>query len=234
MKPEDIHINDWQRIFIGDVPGAFYAEVLIRVAVIYLVLMVSMRLMGQRMASQLSRNDMAAMVSLAAAIGVPLQSPDRGILAIVVIAVIVVTGQQLVARLATKNQKLEKLTQGDVAPLVEDSHLNLDHMQRTGISRERVFAQLRCKHIRHLGQVKRLYFEAGGKFTLVKQNEHVPGLPILPAWDTEYQQEIYMDTEEQACENCGQLRHAANGSCNVCGSVSFRQAVMLPPVREAD
>jgi uncharacterized membrane protein YcaP (DUF421 family) len=227
MKPEEIHIDDWQRIFIGDVPGAFYLEVILRAAITYLILMVSMRLMGKRMASQLGRNDMIAMVSLAAAIGVPLQSPDRGILAAVVIAIIVVSGQQLVAYLATKNQRLETITQGDVTPLIEDSRLNLDKMQKAGISRERAFAQLRSRSIRHLGEVKRLYFEAGGSFTLIKRYDPVSGLPILPIWDKEYQQEVSNETQEWVCENCGQTTadNSTASKCKNCGESSYVRAV---------
>lgn len=226
MKPEDIHINDWHRIFIGDVPGGFYLEVVLRIAVIYLLLMVSMRLMGKRMASQLSRSEMIAMVSLAAAIGVPLQSPDRGILAAVVIAAIMILVQQLIASFSTKSQRFETLTQGDITPLIEDSCLNLENMKMTGITRERAFSQLRGESIRHLGEVKRLYFEAGGSFTLIKNYDNVPGLPILPFWDKEYQQEISETCEELVCEKCGmQGPDAENESCQNCNNKSFIQAV---------
>ncbi|MCF2492373.1 DUF421 domain-containing protein [Dyadobacter chenhuakuii] len=227
MKPEDIHINDWQRIFIGDVPPEFYLEVVLRIAVIYLILMVSMRLMGKRMASQLSRNEMVAMVSLAAAIGVPLQSPDRGILAAVVIAVIVVSVQQLIAKLATRNERLETVTQGDITPLIEDSHLNLHNMKKVGITRERAFAQLRSKGIRHLGEVKRLYFEAGGTFTLMRRYDQVPGLPILPIWDKEYQYEISEAADEYVCEQCGNaaVDNATDQKCTNCSSDAFIYAV---------
>jgi uncharacterized membrane protein YcaP (DUF421 family) len=227
MKPEDIKIGDWQRVFVGDVPGAFYAEVLFRVFIIYLILMVAMRLMGKRMASQLSRNEMTAMVSLAAAIGVPLQSPDRGVLPILVIAAIVVTIQQLIAWLTARNQKLEKLTQGDIAVLVEDAMLNLDQMKRAGITRERVFAQLRCKSICHLGQVKRLYFEAGGKFTLIKETGQIPGLPILPIWDAAYQQQISYQSDTLSCKRCGRQSsgHKNETGCINCGSSEYISAV---------
>ncbi|MCF2488599.1 DUF421 domain-containing protein [Dyadobacter sp. CY347] len=227
MKPEDIHINDWQRIFIGDVPPAFYLEVVLRIAIIYLILMVSMRLMGKRMASQLSRNEMVAMVSLAAAIGVPLQSPDRGILAAVVIAIIVVSVQQLIAKLSTKSETLETITQGDITPLIEDSRLNLHNMKKVGITRERAFAQLRSKSIRHLGQVKRLYFEAGGTFTLMRRYDEVPGLPVLPIWDKEYQQEISEEADDFVCELCGTAPegNATDQQCKNCDSKAFIYAV---------
>jgi uncharacterized membrane protein YcaP (DUF421 family) len=227
MKPEEIHINDWQRIFIGNVPGSFYLEVIIRIVVIYLVLMVSMRLMGKRMASQLSRGEMIAMVSLAAAIGVPLQSPDRGILAVFVIAAIVISVQQLIAWMSIRNQKVETITQGNITPLIEDSCLNLQHMKKTGITRERAFAQLRGSSIRHLGEVKRLYFEAGGAFTLIRNYDVVPGLPILPDIDKEYQLEISTTCDNVVCQNCGKAPsdNRSDHKCENCGNETFINAV---------
>ncbi|MCF2446695.1 DUF421 domain-containing protein [Dyadobacter sp. CY345] len=227
MKSEDIKINDWQRIFIGDVPIDFYPEVIIRIAIIYLVLMVSMRLMGKRMASQLSRNEMIGMVSLAAAIGVPLQSSDRGILAIVVIAAIVISIQQLVARLSSRNEKTETLTQGNITMLIEDGCLKLHEMKKAGITRERAFSQLRGDSLNHLGEVKRLYFEAAGTFTLIKNDNIVPGLPILPIWDKEYQAELSEVCDDLVCEECGKVSKEKHEGrrCENCNHSKFIQAV---------
>ncbi|QJW89539.1 hypothetical protein HNV11_09185 [Spirosoma taeanense] len=75
MKPEEIHLNDWVRILIGEVPGTYFIEIVIRIAFVYLLLSVSMRLMGKRMAAQMNRNELAAQVSLAAAIGMPVWRP---------------------------------------------------------------------------------------------------------------------------------------------------------------
>ena len=227
MKAEDIQLSDWQRIFIGDVPGGFYLEVILRIAIIYLILMISMRLMGKRMASQLSRSEMIAMVSLAAAIGVPLQSPDRGILPIVIIASIVISVQQLIAYLSFRNEKFETLSQGNITTLIEDNALNLENMRQTGITRERAFAELRSNSIYHLGEVKRLYFEAGGAFTLIKNIDTVPGLPVLPIWDKAYQNEMSKPCPELVCEKCGKMPagNFASQPCGNCGNGSFINAV---------
>lgn len=104
MKKDAIHLADWQRILFGEVPGSFYIEILIRAFVVYLILVVSMRLMGRRMSSQLSRNEMAAMVSMAAAIGVPIPDASRGLLPAVIIALVVVCTQRLVSHWASRNE----------------------------------------------------------------------------------------------------------------------------------
>ncbi|MGX5854388.1 DUF421 domain-containing protein [Dyadobacter jiangsuensis] len=225
MKKEDIHFGDWQRMLLGDVPGGFYWEVVLRIAVIYLILMVSMRLMGKRMASQLSRNEMIAMVSLAAAIGVPLQAPDRGILAAVIIAAVVIFIQQTMARLATRNQRLESITQGNLSILITDSRLDLPQMEVTGITREKAFSQLRSHGIRHLGEVKRLYFEADGSFTLILNNDGRPGLSILPEADPEFIRQSCRASELLVCRRCGQPFAVTDSACGNCGSDEHIHAV---------
>ncbi|MCF0069485.1 DUF421 domain-containing protein [Dyadobacter sp. CY261] len=218
MKKEDIYFGDWQRMFIGDVPGGFYWEAVLRIAVIYIILMVSMRFMGKRMASQLSRNEMIAMVSLAAAIGVPLQAPDRSILAAVVIAAVVILIQQIMATLATRNQRLESITQGNLSIIVVDSKLALHTMQVNGITQEKAFSQLRSNGIRHLGEVKRLYFEADGSFTLIRNTDVHPGLGILPGIDTEFIAQICRQSDILVCNRCGQELPNTESTCANCGS----------------
>jgi uncharacterized membrane protein YcaP (DUF421 family) len=69
-----------QRLLMGDAPWAFLLEIVFRTAAIYIVLFTVMRLMGKRMAAQLSISELAVMITLGAAIGVPLQTPAQGLL----------------------------------------------------------------------------------------------------------------------------------------------------------
>lgn len=186
MKPEEIKLTDWTRIIFGQVPPQFYLELIIRAALVYLLLMVSMRLLGQRMSTQMSRLELAAMVALASAIGVPMLSYDRGILPAYIIAFVIVLITRLVARKSFKDERFEQVSQGDVDLLVEDTVMNYDVMEKVRISRERLFAQLRSKNINHLGLVRRFYMEANGAFTIIPQDEQKPGLTVLPDWDKDF------------------------------------------------
>jgi uncharacterized membrane protein YcaP (DUF421 family) len=226
MKPYQIHLEDWQRILLGEVPGAFYIEVIIRAVVIYLILIGSMRIMGRRMASQLSRIEMAAMVSLAAAIGVPIQSPDRGILPAVMIAIVVVGVQRIISMYSARNQKFEDLTQDDLDVLVEDSVMQLDKMKRTRITQDRLCAHLRSEGLTHLGCVQRLYLEANGAFSLVKSADPKPGLCILPAWDEDFVNELE-ETNTICCVECGkeQEDRRESNKCSNCQASNWTRAV---------
>jgi uncharacterized membrane protein YcaP (DUF421 family) len=97
MKASDAELWDWMRILMGGVPAVFLIEVLIRIIIIYLLLVVSMRLMGKRMSAIISRNEMIAMISLAAAIGIPIQDPSKGMVPPLIIAAVVIGIQRIIS-----------------------------------------------------------------------------------------------------------------------------------------
>lgn len=109
MKPDDIKITDWMRILFGDTPYEFLIEVIIRILFIYILLVLTMRFMGRRMEAMISRNELIAMVSMAAAIGIPMLTPDRGLLPAVVIAVVVITIQRVIAYITTRSASKENI-----------------------------------------------------------------------------------------------------------------------------
>jgi len=228
MKAYEIKLSDIQRMLIGEVPFQFYLEVILRIAIIYLILMVSMRLMGKRMSSQLSRNEMAAVASLAAAVGIPLMNPDRGLLPALVVAIVIICYQVFIASKASVNKKFESLTQDKYNMLVKDGVLNFKAMQLTRISRDRVFSQLRSEMISQLGMVKRLYFEADGTFSLLKAVNPQPGLSVIPEWDHELNSALNQQVAAQVCQHCGNMYIEAGSSsrcCLNCGSEKWVPAV---------
>ncbi|HEX8530276.1 MAG TPA: YetF domain-containing protein, partial [Cytophagales bacterium] len=168
MKPEEIHLYDIGRILMGEVPGGFMWEAVLRILFLFLMLLVAIRLMGRRMASSLTRNELAALTSLAAAIGVPVLDPGRGLLPALIIAVVVIAFQRLMAQATFRSKKVERVLLDHNNILIEDGCINQQEMRKAGLSQERLFAQLRSEGIDSLGKVQRLYFEPSGKFTVLE------------------------------------------------------------------
>jgi uncharacterized membrane protein YcaP (DUF421 family) len=228
MKPEEIHIYDLQRILMGEVPGGFLLEVVIRVLFLFLLLIVAIRLMGPKMASSLTRNELAAVTSLAAAIGVPILSPDRGLLPAVIIAAVVIAYQRLISLGIFKSKKLGAVLLDHRNFIIVDGCLNIQEIGKAGLSQERIFAQLRSENIDSLGKVKRLYFEPSGVFTLLEATRPRPGLPIIPEWDQDYMNDRQTLRDHFACCNCGQVvksRQKPDKECSRCGHNEWREAV---------
>ena len=229
METKDYKLEDLHRIFIGEVPGTFYFEVMIRTIIIFMILIIAIRLMGKRMASQLDANEMVAMVALAAAIGIPLQSPDRGIVPALIIAGVVVMVERGISHLSLKKPRFEEISQGNVAILVEDSVMDVEAMKHSGITHERLFEQIRLHGMDQLGQVKRLYMETGGAFTLVEADEPQPGLSVIPVYDKNYWQEKEILKDRISCKRCGFTEAADKGDqfhiCKNCGHDQLENSV---------
>jgi uncharacterized membrane protein YcaP (DUF421 family) len=230
MQSFEIHLNDWSRILFGNTPPEFFIELILRVTFIYLLIIFCIRLMGKRMAAQLSRNELVAIASLAASIGIPIQTPDRGLLPALLVALIVVGAQQLVARISSHNERFERRSQGNISILVDDCCLQMKELRRVRVSRGEIFGRLRARRILHLGQVKRMYFEAGGDFSLIRNDQDIPGLSILPADDPDFLAEQAFSRDFYVCDNCGKAKASQQGSCENCGENIFVRPVtgMLP------
>jgi uncharacterized membrane protein YcaP (DUF421 family) len=229
MDKSEIHWDDWHRIFIGEVPGSFFIEVIIRMIVVYFILVFSMRAMGKRMATQLTITEYAALVSLAAATGMAVQTPERGLLPAMLIAAIVIYIQRFIAKKAAANNRFEKLVMGEIDTLIKDGLLNVGAMHHTRISREKLFAKLRGNSIKHLGEVQRCYFEATGDFSLIKAKEPKPGLSVLPAWDKKMRDKQKAQPGISACKTCGNIKKEVKENkspCNNCGSKDTEYAVL--------
>ncbi len=229
MKPDEIHLHDWARILVGEVPASFYLEAIIRVVAIYLLLMVAMRLMGNRMGKVLTRNEMVAMVSLAGANGVALMAPDRGLLPVVVVAAVIIGYQQLIARYAFRHPRFEALVLDDVSVLVEDGCLRLGSLAGNGLSRERFLAHLRKSGLRNLGAVRRVYFEACGEFTIFRFAEARAGLSIVPLQDAALREEQEKAAGQFACLSCGHVvpaEEAPATRCPRCQQQQWQPAVL--------
>ena len=228
MKPEQIHIYDLGRILLGEVPGSFVIEVVIRVLFLFLLLLISIRLMGRKMSSSLTRNELAALTSLAAAIGVPILSPDRGLLPAIIIAIVVIAYQRLTSLSVFKSKKMERALLDHRNHLISNGCLNLEEIAKGGLSQERLFAQLRADGIDNLGKVKRMYFEPSGRFVILEEPKARPGLPIIPEWDKDYMEDRETLKDKFACCNCGVIvkeRQKPNKDCKRCGHNEWREAV---------
>jgi len=172
---------------------------------------------------------MAALVSLAATVGVPMQAPDRGLLPAVVVAGVIVGVQRLMARRAFRNKRFEYLLLDDVGVLVKDGCRQLDEMKQIALPRERLIAQLCSQGIDHLGKVRRLCMEASGAFTIKQQDKPQPGLLLFPADDQAQAKRQQKAGDTFACATCRNLNHATQPPrqhCPRCGTLQWVPAVV--------
>jgi uncharacterized membrane protein YcaP (DUF421 family) len=224
---QEPQVPDVHRFWLGETPATFLLEVALRLVILYLMMLVAIRLMGRRTSAELTRNELLAIVALAAAIGPAMQAPDRGLLPPIMIGVWVVVWQRLVAVGTWHSARLERAMHGRGATLLSDGVVDPTALKRCTVSRERLFAELRAQGLMQLGQVQRVYLEADGSFCVIQQQPPRPGLSLVPTWDAALRREQPDDGEHVACAHCGHLRarHAVEARCPLC-----ERDAWVPPV----
>ena len=228
MKPEDIKLTDWKRILLGNAPADFLIEVLLRTLIIYLALIVTMRIAGKRMTGQLTILEMGVMICLGAIVSVPMQMPQNGVLVGMLLLGCMLVFQRGLGRLGFERRNVELLAHGDLVPLVKDGELLTDQLRAQALSREQLYAVLREQNVYQLGQVKRVYLEACGEFSIFKRDEPEPGLCILPEKDPAIRGRCPADGRDLvACSCCGAVAEGATGrgACPKCGERTWSTAV---------
>jgi uncharacterized membrane protein YcaP (DUF421 family) len=168
------------RILIGENPWSFLLEVSLRSAVIYAVLFVTMRLMGKRMAAQLSVSELAVMITLGAAVGVPLQTAEQGVLPAAVLLVCALVFQRGLSTLSFRRRSIEVRIQGDVTLLLVDGRLLMDNLTASRLTPARVFSELRAQDVTQLGELRRVYLESTGDLSIVRFKRPRDGLRLMP------------------------------------------------------
>jgi uncharacterized membrane protein YcaP (DUF421 family) len=228
MKKEEIHWLDWHRILMGTAPGEFLLEVLVRTIIIYFFLLVVLRLLGKRMGGQLTISEVAVMLTLGAIISVPMQVPDKGLLQGILVLLCALFFQRGVNYLGIRSRKIERILQGEERLLIKDGTLFIDELGSMMISREQMFAVLRGEKIFNLGEVRRVYIEACGLFSIFKYPEARPGLSLLPPGDEGANSELSVDNEITVCSQCGNqpTKDEMNKPCKNCKSNEWTKGVI--------
>jgi uncharacterized membrane protein YcaP (DUF421 family) len=228
MKKEDIRISDIGRILLGEAPGIFLLEVLLRSVVTYIVLLAVVKLLGKRMSGRLTSTEMAVMLMFGAIVSSAMQIPDRGVLEGIYVLFLVLLFQRLLTLWTVRNRKMEDFTLGTMRLLIKDGVLQVKELEKEFISKNQLFRMLRSKNILHLGQVKRLYMESSGDFTVYKYKESQPGLSTLPEEDREVVKVQQSKDELQACTTCGTVysRKTPRDHCVICLSNDWKTPVI--------
>lgn len=229
MDKDDIKLSDWERIFLGEVPPEFILEVIVRICFIYIILVISLRLLGRRMEAMISRGEMVTLVTLGASVGVAIHTPERGLLPSVTVILIIISLQALQAYITSRNSNAERILLDEISTLVENGRLIINEMKKSRITHERLFAALRLKGIINLGSIQRVYFESKGVFSIVTYSDEKerPGLCLLPEADQDFRNEVNYDESFIACRNCGNTVAKNNlpHRCSVCDVNEWETAV---------
>ncbi len=144
-------------------------EIVVRVAGVYVMLLVLVRCVGKREVGQLGPIDLLAMLVLSETVSPVLTKQDESFGAGLLAAGTLLGLGAVMERLSYWSPAIERLVDGEPTVLVEDGELRSDVARRERITVSELAQALRSAGLEHLHDVKRAVIETNGRISVVPQ-----------------------------------------------------------------
>jgi uncharacterized membrane protein YcaP (DUF421 family) len=142
-------------------------EIALRVAAIYLGLVVMIRVAGKREIGQLTPLDLLAMLVLSETVSPALTAEDPSLSAALVASGTLIALTAAVGRLAYRSRRVERWFEGEPVVLARDGEIDAAALARERISRGELEAALRKHGVRGPAETELVTLEADGSISVV-------------------------------------------------------------------
>lgn len=208
---------DWGKFLIGDSDLTFLFEIGIRTAIMYVVILTSLKLLGKRGVKQLSVFELVIIISLGSAAGDPMFYEAVGILSAVTVFFVIICCYKLTTYLIVRNQTLEHWIEGKPICLIQDGVFSIKNFENEPIAYDEFFGEMRQHGVSHLGQVELALIEISGEMSLFFYKDEAVkyGMPILPELLKQKLTSI-SHPGMYCCYHCGAVKEIKNAGKQYC------------------
>jgi uncharacterized membrane protein YcaP (DUF421 family) len=223
---DPVQAFDLWRMFVGDAPPLFLAEILVRTVFIYAYALLLLRWIGGRSVAQLSVVEFLLVIALGSAVGDATFYPEVPLVHAMVVITTVVLFDKVIDVLMRRYRRAKQLFDGSPVEVMRDGRI----LKESTVSRQlgdlEVMEILRNEGIENLGQVRVAYMEPGGRLSVFRADPPRPGLRVVPPMElVPYANPGSGDAV--CCIGCGAALQPSPGPCDHCGDTR-RTIATLP------
>lgn len=225
----------WKELMLGGENWNFLPETILRTLIMFIVINVSLRLLGKRGVKQISIFELVVIISLGSAAGDPMFYKDVGILPAIIVFAMIVGLYSLITYFIGKNKRFENLLEGKPVCLIKKGVFSIGNFSKEALGEDEFFAELRMQGVSQLGQIEEAIVETSGNISIFyyPDEEVKYGLPVMIDSLDAWQQEI-KDNDHYACIFCGyteKLKPATNITCPECKKNKWVKATNRKRIR---
>jgi len=221
-------VFDWKELLIGTNNWSFLLETILRTSVMFILILVSLRVLGKRGVKQLSVFELVVIIGLGSAAGDPMFYKNVGLLTTITVFSMVVILYKFTTYLVGKSKKFERLVEGKSVCLIKGGRFSIENYKKEALGEDEFFAELRLQSISHLGQVEEAIEESSGNISIFYYTDDAVkyGLPIMPDSLETSHQEI-QQRDHYSCVFCGytvMIEPVSKYTCPVCNRLKWVKA----------
>lgn len=173
--------------------------ILFRTLICFILLIVSMKIMGKREIGQLSLFDFLIILIIADVIIIGIENYSKSVLIFLIPLFILVFSQKIIAIIDLKVPKIRKAFDGKEELIIIKGKLNIEAMKKEKYNMSDLYSQLREKSIRSLEEVEYAVLETNGNLSVFtyKENINVFPLPIIVSGEIEEENLKYINKSKK-------------------------------------
>ena len=147
---------------------------IIRLAVLYCVITVAIRLMGKRQVGELQPTELVVTILLSELVAIPIQDNSLPMATSLIAAAVLVSLEILGSVVAMRSRKFRTLTQGNSVPVIEKGRVDFNQLRDLRISYDDLLEALRLKDVFDITQVDLCMVETNGQISVQLKPEFQP------------------------------------------------------------
>lgn len=160
----------WSHMFTLD-ETVTWAEKIIRPVIVYIALIILLRVFGKRELAQLNPLDLVVILSLSNTVQNAIIGPDNSLVGGLVGASALLGINYTIARLKWSSKKIESLTEGPPAILIENGRIREDQMKRELITRSDLDIVVHSNGFESANDIEKLILDPNGTFLIDGKDE---------------------------------------------------------------
>ena len=157
----------------------------LRTLLIYLVLTITMRLMGKRQIAQLEITDLVTTILISEIASLPVTDSSIPLSHAVVPILSLLTFEVLTSYLLARHPKIKGLLSARPAILIQDGILSQQAMRKARISADELISELRQQGVSDPAQVRYAILEQNGRISVILYQRHQPITPDMQSLQVE-------------------------------------------------
>ena len=146
------------------------ASILVRTVIIYILLSLSLRIMGKRQLGELDVMELVSTLLISELASIPIDDPDIPLLNAIIPILLILSAEVILSTLKNKSEKLKETLEGKPVYIIYKGRLLQDALKENRISINEVLSEMRTQGIGDISEVNYAIMEQNGSLSLLKKS----------------------------------------------------------------
>lgn len=147
------------------------AEIALRTAVVYLIILLGLRLTGKREVGQMMPLDLTMLILLANAVQNAMTGPDTSLIGGLIAATTLLAMNAVLTRVAWRNRKIRRFVEGTPTLLIRHGKILQNNLAKEKLTSDDLHQALREHGIANIADVALAVLEVDGAISVLKNDE---------------------------------------------------------------